>query len=353
MSQIKISNLDLEYNFQKVSNFLMTIEEGSSLTLVGDENSGRQTVVEGLLGFAPVTSGSISAGDEEIQDLPPNKRKIVRIGREWGLFPHLTVAQNISFGLNFSKQSKEKAKDITELTLELVGLLGKQNLFPTNLNREERYALALGRAAAIRPNLVILDDPFRDFDAQARATMVSITARLMGALKMTMLFSTSMPGDFMGISETTAVLAGGYLEQIGKTREVYESPRSKMVANLTGEINAVKAQVVMGGDFYMFSSKLGGLNLKTSQHFRAESEVEILIRPEHTRIVPLGKTADARNVFSGKIQQIRYMSGFQYVQIQTEEEDPFLSVQNMEQSFEVNDDIDVILTRDEYPIVTR
>ena len=170
---------------------------------------------------------------------------------------------------------------------------------------------------------------------------------------LTLVFSTNSPTDYMGISKKTAVLANGYLEQYDDTQIVYENPSSVLSAKATGEINCVKAQVVMGGDFTMFSSKLGGLNLRVKKNLRVESEVNILVRPEYTRIVPLGETEDARNVFSAKIKSIQFMSGFRYVLLKTEDDEPFLSIQNMEKTFDIDDDVDVILTKDIYPIMTR
>ncbi|MCJ8344888.1 TOBE domain-containing protein, partial [bacterium] len=131
------------------------------------------------------------------------------------------------------------------------------------------------------------------------------------------------------------------------------SPSTPIVAKATGEINSINAQVMMSGDFTMFSTKLGGFNLKSQSKLRMESQVELLIRPEQTKIVALGNTADARNVFSAKIISIQYMAGFQYVHLETDDTKPFISIQNQDNTFKVDDDIDVILTRDEYPIIKK
>ncbi len=345
--------MDIEFGNQRVSNFVASMMSGQSITIVGDKNSGRDTLIQGILGFAPLTAGSILANEEPIHTLPTNQRKIVKIGSDWGLFPHLSIEDNVSFGLRFRKLNKSEISEQKETTLKVFSLLDKSKQFCAQLKDIDKFKVALARAAAIEPHLIILDDPFQAFDVNTRLDYLKTVSELQRKAGLTLLFSTNSPTDYMGISNKTAVLANGYLEQYDDTQKVYENPSSVLSAKATGEINCVKAQVVMGGDFTMFSSKLGGLNLRVSKKLRVESEVSVMIRPEYTRIVPLGETEDARNVFSAKIKSIQFMSGFRYVILKTEDDEPFLSIQNMDQSFDIDDDVDVILTRDIYPIMTR
>tara|TARA_Y100000589_G_scaffold120727_1_gene115181 strand:- start:20598 stop:21659 length:1062 start_codon:yes stop_codon:yes gene_type:complete len=353
MSDIKFVNIDIEFGNQRISNFVASILKGRSLTVVGDQNSGREALIQGILGFAPITAGSILVDEDPVHTLPANQRKIVKIGSDWSLFPHLSIEDNVSFGLRFQKLSKTEIVDQKETILKIFGLLDKSKQFCTQLRDIDRFKVALARAAAIEPNLIIFEDPFQSYDVNTRLDYLKVVSELQRKAGLTFLFSTSSPTDYMGISTKTAVLANGYLEQYDETQKVYESPTSVLSAKSTGEINCVKAQVVMGGDFTMFSSKLGGLNLRVSKKLRVESEVSVMIRPEHTRIVPLGETEDARNVFSAKIKSIQFMSGFRYVLLKTEDDEPFLSIQNMEHAFNIDDDVDVILTKDIYPIMTR
>ena len=353
MPDIKFVNIDIESGNQKISNFVASIMSGRSLTVVGDKNSGRDALIQGMIGFIPLLSGSILVDEEPLHTLPPNQRKIIKIGSDWGLFPHLSVEDNVSFGLRFHKLSKTEFTEQKETTLKIFGLLDKSKQFCTQLQNFDKFKVALARAAAVSPNLIILEDPFEAFDINTRLEFLKMISELQRKAGLTLLFSTNSPTDYMGISTKTAVLANGYLEQYDETQIVYENPSSVLSAKATGEINCVKAQVVMGGDFTMFSSKLGGLNLRVKKNLRVESEVNILVRPEQTRIVPLGETEDARNVFSAKIKSIQFMSGFRYVLLKTEDDEPFLSIQNMEKTFNIDDDVDVILTKDIYPIMTR
>jgi ABC-type sugar transport system ATPase subunit len=354
MADLKISNLDAQEGGESlVSNIMLSISDGEILLVTGDNASGKDHLVRAILGYLPVAAGTITADDTELQTLPPTKRKIIRIGRNWGLFDHLNVKSNLEFGLHFMKMKKEDIAETGERFLKKINLAEKANLFPCNLSDEEKLKLAIARAAIINCNGIIMEHPFEDYDASQRKKLVDVLNFCRDCFGFPTIFVTDHPLDVMGISSKIAVMKNGFLEQFGETREVYNNPSSTLVATATGEINIINAQVVMGGDFYMFSTKLGGLNLKTKEKLRVETNVEILIRPEHTKLVPLGKTADARNVFSGKIQQIQYAGGFQFVEVKTEAERPFLSVQNAEFNFKVGDDIDVILMRDEYPIVKK
>jgi ABC-type Fe3+/spermidine/putrescine transport system ATPase subunit len=353
MAVIKISNLDLEYQGQKVSNFMLTIPDRQTTTISGDEESGKDTLLAGLLGFTSISFGTITVDEVEVQSLAPGKRGFVCISSDWGLFPHLNVRANLGYGLRFRKLPKEERELKIDRFLRQFRLTELQNLFPHMLSVNEQYRLALGRAAIVDPELLILDDSFSNFDVPVRESLVTYTHEIQNILGLTIAFITKNPMEVMGVSTHIAVMADGYLEQTGKVQDVYDSPTSTRVAKNTGEINILRAQVVMGGDFYMFSTKLGGLNLRCAEKLRPDTDVDILIRPEQTQVVPLGQTADARNVFSGQIRQIRYVSGFQFLSIKTDDEQLFLSVQNPQHSFGINDDIDVILSRDEYPIVKR
>jgi ABC-type Fe3+/spermidine/putrescine transport system ATPase subunit len=306
-----------------------------------------------MVGFIPVSAGTITVNDVEVQQLPPAQRKIMRVGENWGLFPHLNVRRNIEFGLQFGKLKKEEVAEKSESILKKIKLFDKQELYPEGLGIEDRLRLVIGRYAVVSPNLIVFDGSFRGFDSLLRKQLSELISAMQKDLDFPVMMVTEHPLDVMGVSSKILILKNGFMEQFGDTKFVYDNPSSRTVACATGEINVISAQVVMGGDFYMFSTKLGGLNLKTSEKLRVETEVDILIRPEQTRVVPLGKTADARNVFSGKVHAISYMAGFQFLKIKTDDEKLFLSVQNTDFDFKVGDDIDVILNRDEYPIVKK
>ena len=129
MPDIKFVNIDIESGNQKISNFVASIISGRSLTVVGDKNSGRDALMQGMIGFIPLLSGSILVDEEPIHTLPPNQRKIIKIGSDWGLFPHLSVEDNVSFGLRFHKLSKTEFTEQKETTLKIFGLLGIISVF--------------------------------------------------------------------------------------------------------------------------------------------------------------------------------------------------------------------------------
>ncbi|MBW7876396.1 MAG: ABC transporter ATP-binding protein [Candidatus Cloacimonetes bacterium] len=354
MGQIKINNLDIQAGANSIcSNIIFSIPKNTVATIAGDLESGRHELVDAILGYIRPTNGTILIDSEEIQTLPVNKRKFVCINQDWSLFPHLNVRQHIEFGLAFHKLEKGEAQQRVDRILQVLGLAEKQNLLPTHMNYLEQFKTVIGRAAAIEPNLVVMREPFMSFDGHKKRQLAGLFRELQSEFKFSALISTDNPLDTMGISEQLIIMSKGYIEQVGPTREVYDYPSSMLVAQMTGEINVLQGQVVMGGDFYMFTTKVGGINLKCKEKLRIETQVDILIRPEHSKLVPLGKTADARNVFSAKIRRIDFMGGFEFVELATEDNTTFLSVQNAEQGFQVGDDIDVILTRDDYTIRKR
>ncbi len=354
MGQVKITNLDIQQGAQTlVTNVTLTIPRKGIATLCGEEGSGRNELIGAIVGEIKLSNGAISVDDDEVHNLAPHKRKFAWVGSQWGLLPHLSTRANAELGMRFHKGDKKEKKEKLEELLRKTSLAEKQNLPPLALTVLEQWKLCLIRAAAIEPDLLVLEEPFVAFDAHQRRKLIGITQDMLPVLGCSILISTSNALDYMGVSEQLTIMSKGYIEQSGPTQEVYDYPSSTQVAKLTGDINILPGQVVMGGDFYMFSTRIGGLNLKCKDKLRIETEVEILIRPEHSKVVPLGKTADARNVFSAQIKRMEYLGGFQRLELTTEDGTPFISVQNPEYSFKPGDDIDVILTRDDYTIRKR
>ncbi|MCO4783870.1 MAG: ABC transporter ATP-binding protein [Candidatus Cloacimonetes bacterium] len=354
MAKIKINSLDIQVGKETVvSSAIFSLDDNQVSTLTGDEKSGIFEVSQCITGYLPHSAGTILAGEDEIQGLAPSKRKVVRISKDWALFPHLTVKQNLEMGLTLKKMKSDEIQEISKQYLSNLQLTEKSAMFPDVLSIENQFKLALARAAIIEPNLIILEEALGPYDFQTRQKLVKIASEVKKQFSLTLLFVTKFPIDVLGISDRLIVMHKGFIEQSGDAQDVYEAPATPIVAKATGEINSINAQVMMSGDFTMFSTKLGGFNLKSPNKLRMESQVELLIRPEQTKIVALGNTADARNIFSAKIKSIQYMAGFQYVHLETDDTKPFISIQNQDNSFKVDDDIDVILMRDEYPIIKK
>ena len=217
----------------------LTIEEGELLSLLGKSGSGKSTLLRLVAGLDRPSSGSISLGNEILSAtdafVRPEHRQIGLVPQGCDLFPHLTVARNISYGLRHWARS-ERNQRVDEL-LEQVDLCGFGKRLPNELSGGETQRIALARALAPKPRLLLLDEPFSNLDLELRETLRSLTADLLRSQGTTAIFVTHHSDDAFSISDRVAVMRGGQILQAGPPREIWQTPASPEVAALFGTIN--------------------------------------------------------------------------------------------------------------------
>ena len=235
---VKIENVNKKYGDNHVvHNLNIDIKEGEFLTMLGPSGCGKTTTLRMIAGFETPTDGNIFVEGQEIQDTEPYDREVNTVFQNYALFPHMTIFENIAFGLKIKKVPKDEIKKRVLEMLELVQLSGYENRKPDQLSGGQKQRVAIARALINRPKVLLLDEPLGALDLKLRKQMQFELKRLQRKLGITFVYVTHDQEEALTMSDRIAIMYGGNLEQIGTPKEIYEKPASKFVADFIGESN--------------------------------------------------------------------------------------------------------------------
>jgi ABC-type Fe3+/spermidine/putrescine transport system ATPase subunit len=227
-----------------VENVSLEVEPGEFLTLLGPSGCGKTTTLRMIAGFERPDRGRVFIGDEDVTDLMANRRNIGFVFQNYALFPHLSVFENVAYGLKVQgKPSSDIGREVGKV-LELVGLTGYERQFPHQLSGGEQQRVALARAVVIEPRVLLFDEPLSNLDARLRVYMRGEIRRLQKALAITAVYVTHDQEEAMAISDHIAVMNEGRIIQIATAEELYLRPEDAFVAQFIGRINALPAKVL-------------------------------------------------------------------------------------------------------------
>ena len=223
----------------------LPIEPGEFFCLLGPSGCGKTTTLNLIGGFIPLTSGELRIEGRRVNDLPPHKRNVNTVFQNYALFPHMTVAQNIAFGLRMEDLDKREASRRVGEYLELVGLLRLADRSPSQLSGGQQQRVALARALAKRPAVLLLDEPLGALDLKLRRQMQIELARIHRQVGTTFVFVTHDQEEALSMATRIAVMSGGRVVQVGTPREIYDHPVDRFVADFIGESNFLTGAVAM------------------------------------------------------------------------------------------------------------
>jgi putative spermidine/putrescine transport system ATP-binding protein len=255
----------------------LEVNDGELISLLGPSGCGKTTALRIAAGFERADSGRIQVGGADITNQPPNKRNMGMVFQSYSLFPNLTVAGNVEYGLRTRGIAKAERQQRVDEMLELVQLAPMANRYAHQISGGQQQRVALARALAIRPQVLLLDEPLSALDAKVRATLRDEIRRIQTELGITTLFVTHDQEEALAISDRVGVMSNGHLEQLGPPTEVYRHPASAFVARFVGSMNQLPA-VVRGPD----AVEVGGHVVNTpavGQHSVGDS-ILFLVRPE-------------------------------------------------------------------------
>jgi ABC-type Fe3+/spermidine/putrescine transport system ATPase subunit len=227
-----------------VDGISLTVNSGEMFFLVGPSGCGKTTLLRMLAGFSTPDSGQIRFGTEDVTSLAPNQRDIGMVFQGYALWPHMTVAENISFGLKMRKVPKEEIEHRVSEIIEMTGLAGMGDRKPNALSGGQQQRVALARALVIRPNLLLLDEPLSNLDAKLRIEMRREIRRICKQSGTTAIYVTHDQDEALSMSDRMAVLSAGQVQQCDTPVNSYRKPASKFVAEFLGEANLVLAELV-------------------------------------------------------------------------------------------------------------
>ena len=266
-----------------VEDVSIDIPSGSLFFLLGSSGCGKTTILRMVAGFVEPTAGRVFFGDRDVTRLPPEKRNAGMVFQNYALWPHMTVAQNVGFGLDVRKMASRDKKQRIGESLELVRMSEYADRLPNQLSGGQQQRVALARAIAFRPDLLLLDEPLSNLDAKLRLEMRAEIRRISNELRITMLYVTHDQHEALSLADQVAVMRGGRLEQLGTPRDIYQRPKSRFVAEFIGETNFVQGDIqgdCDGDGFARVVTPIGTLRAHIPLSKRAGGMISLSIRPE-------------------------------------------------------------------------
>ncbi|AXA43335.1 ABC transporter ATP-binding protein [Rhizobium leguminosarum] len=309
MANVNIAGLGKNYGtFRAVSDLSLKIEEGEFLIFLGPSGCGKTTTLRMMAGFIEPDAGRIRIGARDVTREPPHRRNIGLVFQNYALFPHLTIFENVAFGLRRRKVAEAELRNRVGEALELVKLSHLADRLPKQLSGGQQQRVAIARALAIRPDILLLDEPLSNLDAKLRLQVRDELRSLQKSLGITTVMVTHDQEEAMSVSDRLVLMQAGVIEQIGSADELYNMPANRFVADFIGRTNFLRGQAADGAAF----RTEGGLLLQTS--IQRPGSQEVLIRPEAIRLTRQ-ETADNVNCFKGRVDRCVFLGGMMELDI--------------------------------------
>ncbi len=246
---ITVSGANKRYgDFAALDNIDFVVPAGSLTALLGPSGSGKSTLLRAIAGLDEPDSGTITIHGRDVTDVPPQKRGIGFVFQHYAAFKHLTVRENVAFGLKIRKRPKSEIKDKVDNLLEVVGLAGFQTRYPNQLSGGQRQRMALARALAVDPQVLLLDEPFGALDAKVREDLRAWLRRLHDEVHVTTVLVTHDQQEALDVADRIAVLNKGRIEQVGSPTDVYDRPANAFVMGFLGAVSTLNGALVRPHD---------------------------------------------------------------------------------------------------------
>ena len=304
MSFLEISNLEKSFGSNKVvKDFNLGIEKGEFVSLLGPSGCGKTTVLRMVGGFETPSQGSITIDGEDVVGLRPNQRNIGMVFQAYALFPNLTVAQNVAFGLKVAGANRAEIKDRVAEMLALIGLADLGSRYPFQLSGGQQQRVALARALAVRPKVLLLDEPLSALDAKIRTSLRREIRDIQQRLGITTIFVTHDQEEALSMSDRVVVMSGGRADQIGTPFEVYNHPATRFVAGFVGTLNTFAATVT---DPATGTVRMGDTVVTLGRPISAAkgASVGVALRPESAR---LGQGQNGDVTLTARITEVQFL----------------------------------------------
>lgn len=313
MTHLALTNISKQFSETKVvDDFNLEVNKGEFVSFLGPSGCGKTTTLRMIAGFETPTTGNISIDGLDIINSSPNQRNVGMVFQSYALFPNMTVAQNIGFGLRIRKESEEVVKKRVTEMLSIIHLQEKGNSYPYQLSGGQQQRVALGRALAISPQVLLLDEPLSALDAKIRVSLRAEIRAIQRELGITAIYVTHDQEEALSISDRIVVMYKGKIEQVGTPFQIYNFPETAFVASFVGTLNTFTAEVVDPAKKLL---RMDGVILETDNDLSGRKigdMVNIAIRPERLNFVSQEKKA---NVMDCTIENITFLGSVVRVQV--------------------------------------
>ncbi len=296
-------------NVEALADISLDVREGDLFTLLGPSGCGKTTMLRCIAGFEKPTNGEINFLGRDYTAIPPFRRNIGMVFQSYALFPHMSIFDNVAYGLKIRKLSRQEIKDRVNSIIDLVGLVDTQKRKPSELSGGQQQRIALARALVYNPQLLLLDEPLSNLDAKLRVYMREEIRRIQQRAKVTTIYVTHDQEEALSISDQIAVMHAGRVSQIGSPDEIYENPHSILVADFIGQANFLECSVKSQSSGSLALTFPSDEKLRLDRNLRIFSDFfhskgVLFVRPERIEITP---ESDRPNSLRGMVKRILYL----------------------------------------------
>lgn len=314
MATVEVINLRKQYqDVVALEGVSLEALSGQMVTLLGPSGCGKSTTLRCLAGFLEPDGGDIRIDGESILSIPSNRRGFGVVFQNYALFPHMTVAENVGYGLKLRKCSRAEIETRVFDVLRAVRLNGLEDRLPREISGGQQQRVALARALVLKPRLLLLDEPLANLDARLRDEVRWLVRDLQQQSGITAFYVTHDQSEAMAISDMVAVMKAGNVAQFATPREIYQRPSERYVADFTGEANILACKEAASAGAGRMRVSVGGTQLEVAgaATIAPGSDVELLLRPEALRLAGVGEEAD----FTGTIAKCAFLGASQHCEI--------------------------------------
>lgn len=290
MTSITLRGVSKSYgSFKALNDVDLSVAKGELLSLLGPSGCGKTTMLRLIAGLLDPTEGQVIFGDDVMNGIPPHKRNVGLVFQNYSLFPHMTVFQNVAFGLRMRHIDAKAIKAEVMRMLEMVQLHNQADRYPSQLSGGQQQRVGLARALVIKPAVLLLDEPFGALDKKLRDSMQLELRQLQQALKVTSIFVTHDQEEALTISDRIAVVSDGRIEQIDTPQRLYEAPATRFVLHFVGASNALAGKVRSADESGIVVDAPHGLMIRSSAKpaaFAPGDDILVACRPEKAWLLP-------------------------------------------------------------------
>jgi len=318
MAFLEINNVSKVFgkDAEAVSDFNLQVEKGELVSFLGPSGCGKTTTLRIVAGFEKPTTGQVRVSGEDITNNPPNQRNVGMVFQAYALFPNMTVAENIGFGMKVAKKPADEIASRVDEMLDLIHMPGFGDRYPYQLSGGQQQRVALARALALSPEVLLLDEPLSALDAKIRVSLRQEIRGIQQTLGITAIYVTHDQEEALSLSDRVVVMNLGKIEQVGTPFRIYNFPETEFVAQFVGVLNAVQAEVV---DPASNRLKLDGQQVQTAQDlsmYRAGEKIVTAIRPERFSFASEQVKA---NLLECTIENITFLGSIVRVQVRIDD----------------------------------
>lgn len=310
MAEYLVELKEVSKNFQGnqvLENINLQIKHGEFLTLLGPSGCGKTTILRMISGFESPTSGKLLINGEDAETLAANERQVHTVFQSYALFPHMTVFENVAFGLRCQKVAESEIRERVHEALRIVHLEKYASRKPAQLSGGQQQRVAIARAVVNRPLVLLLDEPLSSLDYRLRKNMQLELKQLQRKLGITFIFVTHDQEEALSMSDRVVVMHDGEIQQIGTPRQVYEKPNNLTVAKFIGEVNIFPVDILAREENKIIVEIEGRKHAYTaSENFQAGDKVNILVRPEDIRVYDTKEIEYNDDMYQGIVEEVIY-----------------------------------------------